>query len=339
MSLQKISTNNQAPDNQELYGFDQIEELLEKSWQERKFHHALLIDGRKGIGKASFAKKLANKLITTPNNSSNNFKNHPNILLIEKDEGKKEIGIDKIRKISNFVNHSGAMLESKFIIIDAANELNRSSANALLKILEEPLANNFLLLISHNLNRILPTIKSRCSLIRVGSLSFEDFKKALIKKLANKTPNIEELEFLSLISQNSPAIALGFISDASDLYQQLLASILNKQIDPKLFKMIAEKSPNKDLETSDRQDILSEIINFLLKRLVFFLNHQINNFYHQEEELFTKFAKKINSTKDMDRIFSLIEEITRLLNNGQYLNLDKKLILINIFNLICKEIA
>ncbi len=334
----KIAPNhlsNQAPIDQELYGFETIEKLLEKSWQEKKFHHALLIDGQKGIGKAGFARKLATKLLSS---SSKNY-NHPDILLIQKDGGKKEITIDKIRQIGNFINHSGAISKYKFIIIDAASELNKSSSNALLKILEEPLANNFLLLISHNLNKILPTIKSRCSLVRIGNLSFEDFKKALAKKLATQILDTKELEFLSLISQNSPATALNFITDASDIYQQLLASILDKKIDPRLLKRISEKPIDKGHETIDQQDVLSQIIHFLFKRLIFFLNHQISNFYHDEEEVFAKFAKKISYQNDLDKIFILNEKIIDLLTKSQYLNLDKKLNFINIFNLICKEIA
>jgi DNA polymerase-3 subunit delta' len=341
----KIAANQSNEEqliNQELYGFQNIEASLEKSWLEKKFYHALLLDGKKGIGKAIFARKLAAKFISLSNkehtNSAYQF-NHPDILLIQKDDGKKEIGVDKIRKIANFINHSGAISESKFIIIDAADELNKSSSNALLKILEEPLANNFLLLISHNLNKILPTIKSRCSLVRIGNLSFEDFKKSLSQKLANKLPGEQELEFLSLISQNSPATAINFISDASDIYQQLLASILDKKIDPKLLKKISEKTPNKDRDTIDQQDILSQIIHFFLKRLLFFLNHQINNFYHDEKEVFERFSKKIKFKQDLDKIFTLNDEIINLLSKSQYLNLDKKLIFTNIFNLICKEIA
>jgi DNA polymerase-3 subunit delta' len=340
----KIATNHlndEALFDQELYGFHDIEALLEKSWLEKKFHHALLLDGKKGIGKAIFAKKLAAKFIalTSKEGVLEHKFNHPDILLIQKDDGKKEIGVDKIRKIANFINHSGAISESKFIIIDAADELSKSSSNALLKILEEPLANNYLLLISHNLNKILPTIKSRCSLVRIGNLSFEDFKKALNQKLANKAIDEKELEFLSLISQNSPATALNFISDASDIYQQLLASILDKKIDQRLLKAISEKPLDKGHDTIDQQDILSQIIHFFLKRLVFFLNHNIDSFYHDEEEVFERFRKKINFKQDLDKIFTLNDEIINLLNKSQYLNLDKKLIFTNIFNLICKEIA
>ena len=333
--------------DQELYGFEKIEEFLKKLWLEKKFHHALLIDGKKGIGKASFAIKLSSKLICCNTDKSHNYHslnssqylNHPDILLIQKDDGKREIGVDKIRKITNFINHSSAISEAKFIIIDAADELNKSSSNALLKILEEPLANNFLLLISHNLNKILPTIKSRCSLVRIGNLSFEDFKKVLNKKLANQIPNDKEVEFLSLVSQNSPATALNFISDASDIYQQLLASILDKKIDQRLLKKISEKPLDKGDETLDQQDILSQIIHFFLKRLVFFLNKKIDSFYHDEERVFTQFSRKIKFQKDLDRIFALNDQIIDLLNKSQYLNLDKKLTFTNIFNLICIKLA
>ena len=92
-----------------LIGFDKISSNIIGSFSENKLHHAILIDGKKGIGKASFAKELLKKL------SGNNNLNNPDILLIEKEGDKKEITVDKIRKIFDFTTQTSAISKNKFI--------------------------------------------------------------------------------------------------------------------------------------------------------------------------------------------------------------------------------
>jgi DNA polymerase-3 subunit delta' len=331
-----ISNSNQDLHSLELYGFEEIEKLLISSWQQNKFHHALLINGSKGIGKASFAKKFVLQLLEP--NDKNYSLNHPDLLLITKEDIKKEINIEQIRQITAFINHTSAIFNHKFIIIDAADELNKAAANALLKILEEPLSNNFLILISHNLNKILPTIKSRCRLIKVNNLNFDNFKKALISKAKKEIKNDQELEFLALISEYSPAKALSLIREAGNIYKQFLTSILNNKIDDQLVKKISEKATSKASDNNSQslsfEEILVQIIYFFFKRLIFFLNNPNANFYALEENIFKNLNAKKEDKNNFNQIFALIDEVTNLLNQSRYLNLDKKLTFINIFNLI-----
>lgn len=295
----------------ELVGFESLKSSLLSSYKSNKLHHAIIIDGKKGIGKASFAKNLALEILN---------QSQPDLLIIAKEADKKEISVDKIRLIADFVNQTSAAAKSKFIIIDSACQLNKSSSNALLKILEEPRDNNFLILISHNQNKILPTIKSRCQIIKAPPFSLENFTKILQSNVAKFSTT--EIEFLSEICDNSPAQALKYGNDFSEFYELFLVSLLNKKLDEKLIKKIADKNFSFD--------IFVTIIEFFLNRLTKCFSGTINNFYFTEAENFLTIKQKFSIKK----IFSLSDEISNSLNKTRSLNLDKKLTLINIFNRI-----
>ncbi|MBM5782326.1 MAG: AAA family ATPase [Pelagibacterales bacterium] len=297
-----------------LIGFDSLKINLLNSHKNHKLHHAILIHGKKGIGKSTFIKELVQDLLETKN------QNHPDLLLIEKDDGKKEISVEKIRKIAEFSNQTSAISRYKFIVIDSADELNKSSSNALLKILEEPHNNNFLILISHNPNKVLATIRSRCQELKVPDLSFEEFKKILQKNYPNISE--DELLFLSEICDNSPAKAISNQEELIEIYQNFLESLENKKIDNNLYKKVSDK--NFSFE------VIEEIILFFLNRLLKFFSGFEVDFYFNEKEVFLYLKNNISFANLLD----LEEKIKILLQKNKSLNLDKKLTLINVFNLI-----
>ena len=144
-----------------------------------KFPSRILLTGKEGIGKSTFALHLINyffsKNETAKYNISNNSINpesksynlinklsHPNLHLIAKHNDKKNIEVDQIRQMINFLNKSSFDNNKKIILIDGAEDLNLNSSNALLKSLEESNSNNLFFVI-HNIDEpILDTIKSRC---------------------------------------------------------------------------------------------------------------------------------------------------------------------------------
>ena len=144
-----------------------------------KFPSRILLTGKEGIGKSTFALHLINyffsKNETAKYNISNNSINpesksynlinklsHPNFHLIAKHNDKKNIEVDQIRQMINFLNKSSFDNKKKIILIDGVEDLNLNSSNALLKSLEESNSNNLFFVI-HNIDEpILDTIKSRC---------------------------------------------------------------------------------------------------------------------------------------------------------------------------------
>jgi len=146
---------------------------------------SILLTGQEGIGKTNFSFHLINYLFSKEeinkynilenkiyeNNRSHNLvKNltHPNFYYISKNEGKKNIDIDQIRNMIDFLNKSSFDNNRKIILIDGAEDLNANSSNALLKSLEESINKNIFLL-THNINKnILDTIKSRCIIYKLN---------------------------------------------------------------------------------------------------------------------------------------------------------------------------
>ncbi len=302
-----------------MIGFDSIKSTLHSTFQNNKLHHAILLHGKKGIGKATFAKFFALEIL------EQNNANHPDLLYIEKEEAKRDIVVDQIRKISNFVNQTSSISRNKFIIINAADDLNRNAANALLKMLEEPRANNFLILISHSPSKLLPTIKSRCQLIKVNDLSFDDFVKILQKNRPSALPKLseDEIKILGEICDNSPALALEAGEDLIELYNNFLSSIKNKKINEQIFKKIADKNFNFE--------IFVKVINFFLQRLSLYNGGLTTYFFFNEKEIFSALNQKFSA----EELFDLSDQTRISLSRTTSLNLDKKLMLINIFNRIC----
>jgi len=298
-----------------LIGFENIKSKLQDSYQQNRLHHAIMLCGKNGIGKASFAKEFALEILQAGKNT-----HHPDLLLIEREEDKKEISVAKIREIAKFFNQTSAISKNKFIIINSADELNRSSANALLKILEEPNNNNFLILISHSISKSLPTICSRCQIIKINDLNFDNFSKIIKEKIPDIS--LQQIKILSEICDNSVAKAINYGQDLSWIYEALLSSLNEKIIDENLIKKLSDKK-------FDFNNFI-EIVDFFFLRFIKYLYGKIDFFIFEEKEVFQNLQNKFN----VDKIFQIKDEATSGLMKATSLNLDKKLAVIIIFNLL-----
>lgn len=153
-------------------------------------HHALLLGGARGIGKATFAFRLARFLLTGGDPRSGsiavdpaapavrlvNAGAHPDMLVLSRsfNEGtgryRADILVDDVRRLVPFFGSTPALGGWRIAIVDAADDLNLNAANALLKTLEEPPPRSLFLLVSHAPGRLLATIRSRCRLVRMAPL-------------------------------------------------------------------------------------------------------------------------------------------------------------------------
>ena len=177
-------------------GHDLIAEKLEAAWHKNRLPHGIILSGPKGIGKATLAYQLARRLLAIkPSLNVHNVtdkqdiptktdhlieaNNHPDLCILEKvcdEKGKftKDIPIEKARSLVTFFARTSITDGWRVAIIDAVEDLSTKGANALLKILEEPPAKCLIILISHNENGILPTLKSRCQLFSCRPLPEKD---------------------------------------------------------------------------------------------------------------------------------------------------------------------
>ncbi len=166
-----------------LYGFHKQQRVFRDALSSSKLHHAWLFTGEMGIGKATLAYTLAKQLIGKPQKIIAG--SHPDFLAIDAwyNEGesrkKPTISVDQVRKLNSFMQMTAAEADRKVAVIDGVEYMTIGAANALLKVLEEPPLGNVILLICHALHKILPTIRSRCLLLKCHPHNFEDYYNAL----------------------------------------------------------------------------------------------------------------------------------------------------------------
>ena len=207
-----------------------------------RLHHAWLLVGPRGVGKASFAKAAALRLLAEaagppPGGSGLDVdpehriaklfaaRSHPDFRLVEREVWKKDeivpenerkgdeplarnIKVTQIRWLDRVLSVAPSLSARRAIVIDAADDMERGAANALLKSLEEPPAGTVFFLVSHMPGRLLPTIRSRCRTLRFGPLSDEQVGVVVRRELPDADPR--ELEALVKAGEGAPGQALRF---------------------------------------------------------------------------------------------------------------------------------
>ena len=209
-----------------------------------RMHHAWLIAGPEGVGKAETATALAKRLlseaagpeidgdqITVPDNHPIgklvDAHTHPDFVLLDrlpKDmkalreierrdwprdvERTRNITIEQVRALSAVFALTPSFSKSRVVLVDSIDDLERGAANALLKSLEEPPTGTVFLLVSHAPGRLLPTIRSRCRLLKFDALDDDGMRVVLQRSL----PGIGDAELAALVAagQGAPGRALGY---------------------------------------------------------------------------------------------------------------------------------
>lgn len=185
-----------------LFSHENQMQQMTGSYASGKMHHAWLIGGPLGIGKATFSFHLARHILTHPNakNAPLNCNPnewtpttlgaveqgaHPNILHLTRSwdpknkRFKTQLTVDEIRRIQNFYGLTAIAGGWRITIVDCADDMNSNAANALLKLLEEPPRKSLIFVLSHRPGSLLPTIRSRCQAIKLLPLPSETLTAAL----------------------------------------------------------------------------------------------------------------------------------------------------------------
>lgn len=190
-----------------------------------RMHHAWLLAGKRGLGKMHFALAAARELVAEPGVSQPSGQ-HPDILILshlpkdEKEEKKRDDGkpfelarnikIAQIREMQRRLNTRPTLGSRRAVIVDPADDMEAGASNALLKSLEEPPAGTFFILVAHRPARLLPTIRSRCRLLRFPALD----DAAVARVLAELAPDAgaETRSAAVAAAAGSPGAALEFVS-------------------------------------------------------------------------------------------------------------------------------
>ncbi|MDA0284258.1 MAG: DNA polymerase III subunit delta' [Planctomycetota bacterium] len=227
---------------------DQIE-MLRRSIERGRQAHAYLFAGSPGIGKSRFARIFAQamfcerhadtELLTCEECSpcrQMNAGSHPDFFSIGCPEGKNEIPVSVFFGSPERRGQEGLIYNlslrpmagtRRIALIDDANRMNEEGANAMLKTLEEPPPHSMLILIAENLDALLPTIRSRCQLVRFSSLATDDITDLLLENELASTP--EEATAAANMSDGSLHIAAQLLNPALrtlrlKLYESLATS-------------------------------------------------------------------------------------------------------------------
>jgi DNA polymerase-3 subunit delta' len=214
-----------------LHGHDAAIAAFRESLDAGKLHHAWLLAGPQGIGKALFAEKAALRVLAdgqgklglpgldVPDDHSAArlvaAGSHPDLMRLERlpresnpAELARSITVDQVRGLSRLFVTTASMSPWRVVIVDSADDLERAAANALLKNLEEPPPHSLFLLVSHAPERLLPTIRSRCRQLRLSLLDPDAMTSALREALPEASG--KEIAELAAAAPGSPGRALAF---------------------------------------------------------------------------------------------------------------------------------
>ena len=235
-----------------IIGHQKVIKFLEKSFEKNAVSQAYVFCGPEHLGKFTIAFDFAKKL------AGSDKEINPDIIIItpeiEDKKGiirKKDIKIIQIRELQKKLSLSPYFGKYKVAIIDDAERLTVSAQNALLKTLEEPEKNTVIILVCHNLEKILATIKSRCVVKKFGLVGEED-----LMKISNQLENRKEMIVWSL---GRPGLAIKLL-DEKELS-------VKKEIKENLEKILRSNLNEKFLlaeELSKNPENLSEQLGFWL---------------------------------------------------------------------------
>ena len=228
-----------------IYGHEQAIARFLAAWSSGAMHHAWLLAGPRGVGKASFARAAAERvlaeaagpLMATPGLEVPEdhpigrlvaAESHPDFRLLERLENEKtgnlarNISVGQVRELGELFAMTPALSPWRAVVIDSVDDLEASAANALLKMLEEPPANSLFLLVSHVPGRLLATIRSRCRRLDFQPLS----DAAMTAALECELPGLGAAERAQLVpmARGSVGRALAYASlDLAPIEEQALA--------------------------------------------------------------------------------------------------------------------
>ena len=216
-----------------IFGHSEAVEQFRKAWDSRSLHHAWLLAGPRGVGKAHFARAAARRILAEaagPTLDASGLEtpqdhpiakliaagSHPDMRWLERLENEKtgninrNVKVDQVRELGEFMALSPALSDWRLAVIDSIDELEPSAANALLKMLEEPPPNTLFLLVSHAPGRLLPTIRSRCRRLQFHPLADDAMASVLEEQLQDV--NGAERQRLISLADGSVGRALAFAS-------------------------------------------------------------------------------------------------------------------------------
>lgn len=319
-------TNEHAP--MALLGHEEALLQAMEAYASGRMHHAWLIAGIEGIGKATLARQITAHIFSSIQNPLGRpdllhrierqiaGESHPDMLMIKRmaddktGETRRVIVVDDALKIGAFLRRTATHGGWRIVIVDEAHTLNRHAQNAILKILEEPPSHALILMTTTTPGALLPTIRSRCRVLHLSPLDAPQIKAVLSR--AQPDMPINEMERLISLAGGSAGFALQiFRSGALPLYDEL-QSILTEPgngLDVARLHKLADQISRK----TDRESF-EIIITLLLERM---------------RDAVREAALAGQARAQIERRLQKWDKIRGIFAVAETANLDRKLALIN----------
>ncbi|MEN3973806.1 DNA polymerase III subunit delta' [Emcibacter sp. SYSU 3D8] len=341
----------------DLIGHGAAEDLLLGAYNSGRVPHAWLITGPRGVGKATLAYRFARFLLENgqPDDAGGLFGapvpanlavspeshtgrllaqgGHPGLTVVTRawdDKAKRlrgEIVVDDVRKLHGFFGMT-ADASWRIAIIDSADEMNRQSANALLKMLEEPPKRAVLILLAHAPGRLLPTIRSRCQTLPLRPLTADQVAAVLEGQGVLLPPADRDLIIALSAGSAGRAMALAQ-SGGAELYRKAAALLADlPRMNPSALHALGDAVAGR--QAIDDFRLLGELLDGILKRLITYAATRgaENGFVPGEAEIFAGVAGRAG----LDQWLEVWENTGHLFARGEAVNLDPKQVTLTIFS-------
>ena len=270
--------------------------------------HGIIISGPSGIGKKILAKQISKDLLENKNNNSenNNLFNHPDFFILDKDKillhhitYREDKWDDEKgqRNVNDFLSVTPSIAINKIALILNAQTMNKAAQNALLKSLEEPAPNTYIIITTDRPKSLYETIYSRCQVINIPNISQSTSDEWLIK---NGISDINSNDFPSF---STPLSILNDIQNNEHHNFKNFINIISEYVENKIdLNLTIKNISSLEIDLVTKANYLIEFLKILLKSNL--LSEDLSGLY-----------KKYNSSKFNNlKISNLINE----LNNFRY---------------------
>lgn len=337
-----------------LYGHEAAERALAGGFASGRMHHAWLLAGPEGIGKAALAYRFARHALASPGERDPAGRSldvapgsmaarqvaalsHPGLLVLRRPWDHKTkrllqiIPVDEVRRVKSFLAHTNAAGGWRIVIVDTADLLNINAANALLKSLEEPPPHTFFLLLTATPGRLLATIRSRCRILDLAPLNETDLRRAVLAALAaeeNEPPGPEDWVRLVSLAEGSVRRALSlWLGDGLKLDARIRAVFAAlPTLDWQAVHALADETAAQ--AAAERFEMLFDLLLKLIARLV----RAGAGFAVDDGE--ARLALRHIPEARLATWAELWETIAREKSEAQALNLDRKSLILQTFSRI-----
>ena len=311
-------TDTVARETVALLGQAEAEQTLLQAWRSGRLHHGWLFTGPTGVGKATLARWFARVVLSEVDPRAIRRMaagTHADLLVITRSRDDRrsrprgEIVLEDVHPIADFL-HRTSTGGWRVVIIEDADHLNRHAANALLKLLEEPPNRALILLTCSATGRLLPTIRSRCRLLRLRALDEPTMDEVLERLL----PVLQRDERRTLIdlSDGSPGRALVLAAEDGIVLSDLVRSTLSQRDRPpgSWSYEVADLVLRHENGFSAFIGLLSAAISTTIRKAA------------REET--TDQVASLFSSRPVESWVEICEELVRLRDETEALNLDKR---------------